>query len=81
MKTFDSKWYDFPNRNKLFWILQGLGWCFIPVMAAGLLRSQSQLFMPVVVFRAAFGFGVTSFLLRPVLHAGWHAAMQDYQGG
>ena len=67
MKTIDSKWYDFPNRNKLFWILQGLGWCFIPVMAAGLLRAHSQLFMPVVVFRAAFGFGVTSFLLRPLL--------------
>lgn len=69
MRNFDTRWFDLANKRRLFWILQVLGWCFIPVMSAGFLRSQSLAFLPVIVFRAVLGFTVTCFLLRPLL--GW----------
>ena len=67
MHNFDTGWFDLANKRRLFWILQVLGWCSIPVVSAGIFRAQSQAFLPVILARAVLGFAVTSFLLRPLL--------------
>lgn len=67
MPFLDPHWFDLANKRRLFWIFQAIGWCFIPVLAAIFLRSQSQVFLPIIAFRAVFGFGITSLLARPML--------------
>lgn len=67
MPNFETRGFDLANKRRLFWMLQMLGWCSIPVVSAGIFRAQSQAFLPVIVVRAVLGFAVTSFLVRPSL--------------
>ena len=62
--------FETNDRGRLFWRLQAAGWSTTILISIG-----TMAYWPVVqvgilgVFRALFGFAVTSFVLRPVLRS------------
>ncbi len=70
LPTATPSWFDLANKPKLFWILQGLGWSCISLLAAGILRTQALLLLPTILFRAVLGLTITSWLLQPLLRWG-----------
>jgi hypothetical protein len=69
MLTTGQRSLDFTDKRRLFWLLQTLGWCLMLLVAVGTFRSKVGALLPFILFRAVFGFLVTTFLLRPVLRA------------
>lgn len=67
MLTTGQRSWDFTDKRRHFWLLQTLGWCLMLLVAVGTFRSKVGALLPLILFRAVFGFLVTAFLLRPVL--------------
>jgi sensor histidine kinase YesM len=57
----------FSDKNRVFWLIQSLGWLLMTLVALGILRSHGTSLAPFILFRSIFGFLVTAFLLRPIL--------------
>ncbi len=62
--------FESNDRRRLFWRLQIAGWSTTLLIGVGMLAywPAIQVFL-LGVFRAVFGFTVTSFVLRPVLQS------------
>lgn len=62
--------FESNDRRRLFWRLQITGWSTTLLIGVGMLAywPAIQVFL-LGVFRAVFGFAVTSFVLRPVLQS------------
>lgn len=62
--------FETDDRRRLFWRLQVAGWSVTILISIGMLAYWPVLQIAALgVFRGFFGFGVTSFILRPVLRS------------
>lgn len=62
--------FDVENRQRLFWRIQAIGWGATALVSLGFVTHLSLKDAALIgIFRAVFGFVVTSFVLRPMLRS------------
>ena len=67
MRVFRQSLFEL-NKNSLFWSLQIAGWAALSLFTLVVAWVTDPSLLPFLGFRQVFGFLITAFLVRPLLH-------------